>query len=116
MIFFVCFCSILCVLLVLVLRKSETQRPGGLGLIAPQPLLRQRRAMAGPLLLGGATGIWSRGAGCPLLDFLGQAVPGQGTWGFGLDVRGFEGASGAEGTWDRKVSLGHRSPLSPPIG
>lgn len=42
--------------------------------------------------VGGATRIWSRGAGCPLLDFLGQAVPGQGTWGFGLDVRGFEGA------------------------
>lgn len=37
--------------------------------------------------------------GCPLLDFAGQVVPGQGTWGFGLDVRGLEGASGAkEGT------------------
>lgn len=76
--------------------------------------------MAGPLLLvitkgqgrweKGATDIWSRGAGCPLLDFAGQVVPGQGTWGFGLDVRGgLKGASGAkEGTWVGKVSLGHR--------
>lgn len=49
-------CSILCVLLVLVLRKSETQspgetRPGGRGRLPQQPLWRQRGVMAGPLLL-----------------------------------------------------------------